>query len=98
MGKRVIWKTKPKLQVRAIEAYLRAEFGGKAVDNFLDKMYAKLEQVSNYPEIGRPTRFKTIRRIKAGKFNHLYYRIHGSKIFILFVWDGRQDPGKNPYR
>lgn len=98
MGKRVIWKTKPKLQVRAIEAYLRAEFGDKAVDNFLDKMYAKLEQISNYPETGHLTRFKTIRRIKVGKYNHLYYRIQGSKIIILFVWDGRQNPGKNPYQ
>lgn len=55
MGKRVIWKTKPKFQVREIEAYLRAEFGIKAVDNFLDKLYAKLEQIRIYPETGHYT-------------------------------------------
>ena len=47
---------------------------------------------------GRPTRFKTVRRVRIGKHNSFYYRVSGSKLIVLFIWDGRMEPGKKtPY-
>ena len=97
MGKRVIWKKRPLRQVRAIENYLRIEFGGKSVDDFLAKMERKMEQLCKYPDSGHLTRFKTVRRVRIGKHNSFYYRVSGSKLIILFIWDGRMEPEKNPY-
>lgn len=97
MAKTVVWKRAANLQILEIEAYLLENFSEKTVDRFLDKLYEKLDGLSVFPESGQRTRFKTIRRLRLNKYVSLFYRIQGQFIVVLFVWDNRMDPDKNPY-
>lgn len=85
------------VRIRQISDYLTEEFSASVADKFLGKVADKVDRIAEYPEMGQRTRYKTIRRMRVDKYNSLYYRHHGQKIFILYMWDGRQDPGKNPY-
>jgi len=98
MGRAIIWKNQPLQRIRQIADYLTEEFSASVADKFLDKVSAKVDRISEYPEMGHRTRYKTVRRMRVDRYNSLYYRQHGQKIFILYMWDGRQEPGKNPYQ
>ena len=59
----------------------------------------RLEILKRYPEIGRKSRKrKTIRMVRVDKYRQLFYRIKGKKLIVVFFFDGRQHPDKNPYR
>ncbi|MGW1455049.1 type II toxin-antitoxin system RelE/ParE family toxin [Salegentibacter agarivorans] len=49
--------------------------------------------ITNYPEIGKPTDSKHV-QIKVVRDYLLIYEIKNSQIFILTIWDSRQDPEK----
>ena len=98
MAKAVIWKPKASLQYRSLLLYLRDEFSHETAEKFAKKVSIKSDLIASYPDSGHPTRFKTVRRVKIGKHNSFYYRAAGSKLIILFIWDGRMEPEKNPYQ
>ena len=97
MAKTVTWKPKATLQYRELITYLNVKFSETTAQKFIEKVTSKMTQLEQYPESGHPTRFAAIRRVKIGKYNSFYYRISGAKIIILFIWDARIDPGKNPF-
>jgi plasmid stabilization system protein ParE len=78
--------------------YVTENFSRSAAARLLEKIDAKSLQVAKYPEIGQKTRYKTVRRLRVNKRLSFFYRVHGRKIFILFLWDNKQHPGRNPYR
>lgn len=94
----IIWKEKPKNQLRELLLYIRENYSLTAAENFLKKLKLKSERLRKFPESGQRTRFKTVRRLRIDKYRSLFYRIHGRKILVLYLWDGRQQPERNPYR
>jgi plasmid stabilization system protein ParE len=98
MAKRVSWKNKASLQLLDALIYLKNEFSDTIAENFLEKIEAKTKQLSQYPEIGHATPYKTIRRIKIGKRHSLYYRLDGNRVIVIYLWDHFQHPDKNPYK
>lgn len=98
MDKIIIWKKQPLVRLKEITVYVVDEFSLSVAEKFLEKVTTKVERLSEYPESGQATRFKTIRRYRLDKYHSLFYRVKGRKIFILFLWDGRQHPGKNMYQ
>ncbi len=97
MAKTISWKPKATQQYREVIQYLKVEFSESTAEKFVHKVTEKTELLTQYPESGQATRYKTIRRKKIGRYNYLYYRISGTIIIILFIWDGRMNPEKNPY-
>jgi plasmid stabilization system protein ParE len=98
MGKcLIIWKNLPLERIRQVADYLIEEYSTSVAEKFLDKLAAKIDRIADYPESGQRTRFKTVRRIRVDKYHNIYYRQHGQKIFILYFWDGRQEPRSNIY-
>ena len=58
-----------------------------------------IEKLFEYPEIGRKTKkWKTVRQYQIDKYKKLYYRIHGRKLIVVFLFDDRQNPKFNPYQ
>jgi plasmid stabilization system protein ParE len=94
----ILWKDQPKRQLQELLTYLKEHDSHTAASNFLKKLKVKSNRLKKYPGSGQRTRFKTIRRVRLDKYRSLFYRVHGRKIFILFLWDGRQDPARNPYK
>ncbi len=98
MAQKVItWKDRPRDQLLELLTYLITNFSQDAANRLLKKLDLKTRQLIQYPEIGQRTRFKTVRRLRIDKRLSVFYRVHGRIIFILFLWDNRQDPKRNPY-
>jgi plasmid stabilization system protein ParE len=97
--KTVEWVDKALLQLYQVAAYIKGEFGRKVADAFIIKAFAQTDTLAKYPEIGRPSkRFKTIRYVRLGKHHRMYYRVKGGTLFVIALFDTRQDPGKDPYQ
>ncbi|MFN0036556.1 MAG: type II toxin-antitoxin system RelE/ParE family toxin [Saprospiraceae bacterium] len=97
--KRAEWLNTALLELYEVAAYIQQEFGTEVAQAFLTAAYETAEQLLQYPEIGRPiTRYKTVRYVHVGKHHRMYYRAHGSVLYLLFLFDERKDPSANRYR
>ncbi len=98
MAKRIEWSQKA---IRALNyniMYLKNEVSFASAENFVKAIQQRIEQVEKHPTMGRkaPNR-KTIRFVLVGKNYRLYYRLHGSTLYITALFDTRQTPDKRPY-
>ena len=94
MAKKVIWSKAAK----AVFDYLDYEFSEKTAEKFADNVSERLRLIGNHPESGRITNKKrNVWMAKIDKYRVLYYKVKDS-IVILYLFDTRQDPRKNPYR
>jgi plasmid stabilization system protein ParE len=99
VGRKISWQPKPIRQIRALERYWREEQGTtQTFDYFLMKLYQKLERIAEYPEIGHLTRYDNVRYVRIDRHRSIFYRIRKDRLQILLLWDGRQEPSKNPYK
>lgn len=98
-GKPITWQPKPIRQMRELERYWREEQGSsQAFDHFLTKLYQKLGRISEFPETGHLTRYNNVRYVRINRHRSVFYRIRKDRLQILLLWDGRQEPTKNPYK
>jgi plasmid stabilization system protein ParE len=98
MVKRIEWSKKGIGELYQILGYLKTEVSVTSSERFLDLVENHIEKIKKYPTKGRqvPNR-KTIRFVLVGKNHRLYYRPHGSILFITALFDTRQDMSKRPY-
>jgi plasmid stabilization system protein ParE len=98
MVKRIEWSKKAINELYDILGYLKTEISVTSSERFLDLVENNIEKIKKYPTKGRqaPNR-KTIRFILIGKNHRLYYRPHGSILYITALFDTRQDVRKRPY-
>lgn len=85
MDKAIIWKDQPLTRLRDISSYLVDEFSLTVAEKFLEKVASKVDRLVEYPDSGQVTRYKTVRRYRIDKYHSLFYRVHGRKLFILFL-------------
>ena len=58
-----------------------------------------LELLKKQPLIGRPVKNRpNIRYVKVGRYQRMYYRLHSNTMYIVRLFDMRQDPKKDPFR
>jgi plasmid stabilization system protein ParE len=98
MVKRIEWSKKAIGELYQVLGYLKSEVSVGSSENFLDLVEKHIEKIKKYPTKGRqaPNR-KTIRFVLVGKNHRLYYRPHGSILYITALFDTRQDISKRPY-
>ena len=78
--------------------YLENEWGFKVASEFQDKPDAKLDKLSHSPGLGTTTLKKPgIKRLIITKHNKIYYRVKGKTIYIILLFDTRQNPKRNKY-
>lgn len=76
--------------------YLEAEWGKPVAYRFANKK--RLDNLSKQPLIGVESEyFKNVRSILITKHNRLFYRIKGTTIEVINLFDTRMHPKKNPY-
>jgi plasmid stabilization system protein ParE len=84
--------------LKTYEFLLRA-FTTKTAYHFLEKTQERIELISRYPEIGRPSKkFQNIRSLPLIPCHLIFYRIKKSRIEILVMFDMRKNPAKRPFR
>lgn len=68
----------------------------KSADKFVVILHKKLILINNNPFIGQACKNNTAtRRLIITKHNKLFYRVKGKNIYIITLFDTRQDPQKN---
>lgn len=98
MVKRVIWSKKAIGELYHTMGYLRSEISVNSSEKFFNLVEKHIEEIQKHPTKGRPVpNRKTIRFVLVGKNHRLYYRPHGSVLFITTLFDTRQDASKRPY-
>ena len=94
MAKQVIWTLRAQNDRKAIFEYWIARNKSKSYSVKLNILFEEASKfISHYPEIGKPTSDKNV-RIKIIKDFLMFYEIVETKIFILTIWDSRQNPKK----
>jgi plasmid stabilization system protein ParE len=84
--------------VQQLYAYIATEFGNKAADNFLERLYIRIYSLSVTPFSGVVVpKQKDVRRIIVSKQNKLYYRVKGKTVTVLILFSSKQNPKKNRY-
>lgn len=98
MAKKVIWSKTAKSIFDDIYDYLDYEFSENTAEKFANNVNERLNTISNYPESGRLINTeRRVRMAKIDKYRVLYYKIKDA-IVVLYLFDTRQDPRKNPYK
>jgi plasmid stabilization system protein ParE len=71
--------------------YLRNNWGGATVKQFVVKTDEIFKLLQNYPTMG-PVENGNIRGFQLSRHTRLLYTIRGKKIIVLTFFDVRQDP------
>ena len=81
-----------------IASWLESEWSEKVATDFIKLLYNKIDTLSKTPFAGSLTlKSKNVRKLKITKYNKIYYRVQGSIITILSLFETRQNPEKNKY-
>ena len=93
----IIWNKRASNQFAKIQEYLFQEFGEDTVKQFTFRTFQVLELLLKYPQAGNlENKTKGIRGFVLHKHTTIYYKPQNSDIFILAVFDNRQNPKNKP--
>lgn len=77
---------------------MEKEWSHQVAADFLIKIDRRLELLKKQPHIGATSaKIKDVRGLLITKHNKMYYKISGSKVVVLNMYDTRMNPKKNPY-
>lgn len=91
----IVWNKRASRQFEKIQDYLIKEFGEKATEEFTNRVFNFLDLLANYPDIGTmENKDKNIRGFLLHRHTTLFYKLDRDKIYLLSLFDNRQDPKK----
>ncbi len=98
MVKQIIWNKRADKKFDDIATYLHDNGSMKTATNFGDAVYKQIDALVRQPKLGRisPNR-PSIRLLNIDDYRLLAYRIQGTTVHIVDIWDMRQDPKKRKY-
>ena len=97
MVERIAWLNLARDQYREVVTYLFDHYSEGAIDRFDARFTRKLNLIRKQPECGHPSSIEGVRSVTIGGRHRLYYRYHNDTICLIFLWDNRKDPKKNPF-
>lgn len=98
MVKRIRWNNRAIVKMDAWVAYFEQEISFQSATTLIKTVRSKIELISKYPTTGRPVKnMKTVRFINIDKQRQLYYRVHGTTLYITDLFNVRQNPNNKPY-
>lgn len=91
----IVWNKRASKQFEKIQDYLVNEFGEKVTEEFTNRVFNFLDLLAIYPDIGTiENRERNIRGFLLHRHTTLFYKLDRGTIYILSVFDNRQDPKK----
>ena len=94
----ITWTDNAQEDLRQILDYLTENWSEKDADNFLEKLFLRIDILSKSPLIGKKSdKLSSVRRIVITKRNLLFYTVEGDNIIIQDIFDTRQNPSKSPF-
>ena len=94
MAKQIVWTHKAQLDRKRILAYWKDRNKSDTYSKKLNQLFKHaINIIAEFPRIGKPTSDKNA-RTKVVKDYLIFYQESKTTIFILTIWDSRQDPNK----
>jgi len=94
----VNWHNDALRDLTDIVDYLESAGEIQAAYSFKERMIDRIDFVSKYPGVGRPSKSrKNLRYILIDKHRRMYYRYTSRALTILAFFDASQDPNKAPF-
>jgi len=95
----IIWdKEAKKTYLKTLE-YLAKEFSLQSAENLIEAIEQATERIRDYPTSFRQSSIDpNVRFILVGRNRRLYYHFGGNTIRIIYLFDTRQNPNKDPYQ
>jgi len=89
------WSDEALSNLAQIVHYLESNWTEREIENFFLRLENVLELISKNPKLFSIThKRKNVRRCILGKQTSIYYKFESDKIFLVTLWDNRQDPKK----
>jgi plasmid stabilization system protein ParE len=84
-------------RISTIAEYLEYEYSYQTATKFVILVYKTIDKVAEYPSRGRKIpASKTLQFINIDAHRQLFYRVHGTTLSVVDVFDTRQNPIKRP--
>jgi|SRR4051812_7591237 plasmid stabilization system protein ParE len=94
-GFKVIWSDQAKFNLQQIINYLENNWTKKEIKTFYMKLEKTISLISSNPELFRITnKRKNVRKCVFSKQTSIYYKVNDEEIFIVTLFDNRQNPKK----
>jgi toxin YoeB len=94
MVKQIVWSEKAQQDKKNILDYWRQRNKSDEYSRKLNELFTEaIKIISDFPKIGKPTDLENI-RIKIVRDYLIFYEETDKFIYILTIWDSRQDPKK----
>ncbi len=97
MAREVIWTPRAEEDLLTVCSYLDREWGERVKRAFLAEVEEVVDCILTFPNIYCSSGHADIHEALVTKHNLLFYRITEGRIYLLTLWDTRQDPDKRPY-
>jgi plasmid stabilization system protein ParE len=94
MNGKVIWSERSKNDYANILGYLTKKWTSKEIVRFTDTIESNITLLISYPEMATISKKKAIRKLVISKQISLYYKIIRDDIYIISLFDNRQNPKK----
>jgi len=94
-GYKITWSDEALYNLSQVITYLEDNWTEKEIRKFAQKLEKSLHLISIFPEIYPSTsKRKKVRRCVLTKQVSLYYKVIKKEIFLVTLFDNRQDPKK----
>ncbi len=98
MAKKLIWDQEVLAQIDQVAEYLEQNWGKASAKRFVKYVREVALLLTKLPRIGRQSaKFEDVHFVNVGQYHWLYYRIREKKIQVIYLFDSRQDPEKDPF-
>lgn len=92
----IVWTHSAKSSLASIALYVGRHFGKRKADEVLRQIVAFANALQYSPRIGKRLEEWSLEgedvRCAVFKQNQIYYTVVEDEVFVIVVWDGRQDP------
>ena len=92
MAKRIIWSEQAHIERKEILRFWTSHNKSQTYSIKLNRLFKEeIQIISEFPKIGKPTNLKDI-RAKIVRDYYIFYQETKDQIFIITIWDTRQNP------
>ena len=75
--------------------FLEEEWSKEVADNFVQELKDRFKILRKQPFTGYPSSVPGVRSVIVGKYNRIYYKVRGTKIIVINIYDTRINPTRN---
>jgi len=91
---KLVWTELALASLEEVLDFLEENWTRKEVKQLKDQLELLIELISRYPNIAPLDNQTKFRKAKLNAIVSLFYKLQANRIYILLIWDNRQDPSR----